>query len=247
MASTLNLADLKTPDVYIEEVPSFPPSIVGVETAVPVFVGFTEKHGVDQTENHLENVPTRITSYNEYQTLFGGPLAQKNMVIHASFDTPKVKVKQDDGNGNEMEVDKEVLKSIIPTKFEIGEVSVDATTNKVNFTNKEGEAITEVKDGEDFVFNDKDGNIVDDKNVKIKVNSLPPSGFRMAHAVQMYFANGGGPCYIVTLGKFDDSKLEPISPSHYDKALVEVSKVDEVTLFVFPDADRLVTKETGGC
>ena len=33
----------KTPGVYIEEIDAFPPSIVGVETAVPVFIGYTAK------------------------------------------------------------------------------------------------------------------------------------------------------------------------------------------------------------
>ncbi|MEJ7679297.1 MAG: hypothetical protein WKG06_15860 [Segetibacter sp.] len=33
----------KTPGVYVEEIPLFPPSVADVETAIPVFVGFTQK------------------------------------------------------------------------------------------------------------------------------------------------------------------------------------------------------------
>ena len=33
----------KTPGVSIQEISLLPPSIVAVETAVPVFIGFTEK------------------------------------------------------------------------------------------------------------------------------------------------------------------------------------------------------------
>ena len=33
----------KTPGVYIEEIPKFPPSIAAVETAIPAFIGYTER------------------------------------------------------------------------------------------------------------------------------------------------------------------------------------------------------------
>ncbi|MDQ6764115.1 MAG: phage tail sheath family protein, partial [Bacteroidota bacterium] len=37
------MADYKTPGVYIEEIPHLPPSIASVETAIPAFIGYTEK------------------------------------------------------------------------------------------------------------------------------------------------------------------------------------------------------------
>ena len=33
----------KTPGVFIEEIPKFPPSIAPVETAIPAFIGYTQK------------------------------------------------------------------------------------------------------------------------------------------------------------------------------------------------------------
>ena len=33
----------KTPGVYIEEIPKFPPSVAPVATAIPAFIGYTEK------------------------------------------------------------------------------------------------------------------------------------------------------------------------------------------------------------
>ena len=33
----------KTPGVYIEEISKFPPSVAQVETAIPAFIGYTEK------------------------------------------------------------------------------------------------------------------------------------------------------------------------------------------------------------
>ncbi|PTL34377.1 phage tail sheath family protein [Prevotella sp. oral taxon 376] len=35
--------DYKTPGVYVEEISKFPPSVAGVATAIPVFIGITEK------------------------------------------------------------------------------------------------------------------------------------------------------------------------------------------------------------
>ncbi len=39
----LNLSTLKTPGVYIDEVSLLPPSVVGVGTSIPAFIGYTQK------------------------------------------------------------------------------------------------------------------------------------------------------------------------------------------------------------
>ena len=36
-------ATYKTPGVYVEEIPKFPPSVAPVATAIPAFIGYTEK------------------------------------------------------------------------------------------------------------------------------------------------------------------------------------------------------------
>ncbi|MBN9696482.1 MAG: phage tail protein, partial [Zoogloea sp.] len=61
----------RTPDVYVEEISVFPPSVAEVETAVPAFVGYTAR-ATRTVTNDLRNVPTRITSLLEFETLFGG-------------------------------------------------------------------------------------------------------------------------------------------------------------------------------
>ena len=45
------MAQYKTPGVYIEEVNSFPGSIAAVETAVPAFIGYTQKTVCDGIDN----------------------------------------------------------------------------------------------------------------------------------------------------------------------------------------------------
>jgi phage tail sheath protein FI len=61
----------RTPDVYVEEISVFPPSVAEVETAVPAFVGYTAR-ATRIVDGDLKNVPTRITSLLEFETLFGG-------------------------------------------------------------------------------------------------------------------------------------------------------------------------------
>ena len=52
---------MKIPGVSVEEVPSVPPAVVPADTAIPVFIGYTEK-AIDLTGRSLANVPQRIES-----------------------------------------------------------------------------------------------------------------------------------------------------------------------------------------
>jgi len=62
----------KTPDVYVEEISVFPPSVAEVETAIPAFIGYSEfarKNGA----NDLILKPTKIYSLKEYEQYYGFP------------------------------------------------------------------------------------------------------------------------------------------------------------------------------
>lgn len=60
----------KTPGVYVTEPSSFPPSIVGVQTAVPAFVGYTDKAEV-AGEPVLQR-PVQVGSLADFEEIFGG-------------------------------------------------------------------------------------------------------------------------------------------------------------------------------
>jgi uncharacterized protein len=60
----------KTPGVYISEPNSFPPSIVGLPTAVPVFIGYTE-FALNNKKN-IPMTPVAISSMAEFRQYFGG-------------------------------------------------------------------------------------------------------------------------------------------------------------------------------
>lgn len=170
------MADVfKTPGVYIKEIALLPPSIAEVETAIPAFIGYTEKANINGLDLTLK--PIRISSLLEYETMFG--TAQKENAITVT--------------------------------------------------------ITDTLDGAELVSR----TIVADSTESRR------SRFKMYYALQMFFANGGGPCYIASAGTYEniattttysdnDVKREDLS-----KGLTEIEKFDEPTLLVFPDAAAL--------
>ncbi|MFN0175732.1 MAG: phage tail sheath family protein [Saprospiraceae bacterium] len=158
----------KTPGVYIEEIPKFPPSVAQVETAIPAFIGYTQQAKRFDVDDLLRT-PTRIKSMAEYTELFGGPPKQAFEVV-------------------------------------VNEIGADP--------NKRYEPVV--------------------------VNTLSPSGFRMFHAMRMFFANGGGPCYIVSVGNYTSTiAATDMGLNDGNGGLDKIRKVDEVTLLVFPDAPAI--------
>jgi phage tail sheath protein FI len=77
----MNVSSLKTPGVYINEIDAFPPSIAQVATAIPAFVGYTEKGPI---------VPVRISSFMEFQQIFGGAPSPDTVTINIGTDTYNV-------------------------------------------------------------------------------------------------------------------------------------------------------------
>ena len=64
------MGQMKTPGVYIVEKNAFPNSVVEVATAVPAFIGYTEK--AENRGKTLRNKPWRISSMAEFHQFFGG-------------------------------------------------------------------------------------------------------------------------------------------------------------------------------
>ena len=70
----------KTPGVYVEEIPKFPPSVAAVDTAIPAFIGYTEK-AVDRVGDDLTLKPKRIESLVEFEQYFGGPQPETEITV----------------------------------------------------------------------------------------------------------------------------------------------------------------------
>jgi uncharacterized protein len=78
------------------------------------------------------------------------------------------------------------------------------------------------------------GDFVMDGSLRDPFDSLQ---FRMHYCLQMYFANGGGPCYIISCGSYDDAVFT--EPDQMEDALAALRKEDEPTMIIFTDAVSL--------
>lgn len=147
---------LATPGVYIEEKSAFSSSIVAVPTAVPAFIGYTEK--AMRGKKSLTNVPTKITSLAEYIDMFGlGP--------KTTF-------------------------TVSPNDETIYKLEVDKATN-----------------------------------------------FMLFSAIRLFFANGGGNCYIVSVGDYSSGiKASELDDPKNEGGLSTLRKEQEPTMVVIPDA-----------
>ena len=163
------MTTFKTPGVYVQEISTFPPSVVAVETAVPAFIGYTER-AVGPGGDDLTDVPTRITSLLEFEELFGGPF--------------------------------------VPSTYR---VEVDTTA---------GNAIGAVS--------------ARDAAGTARTYHLYPS-------LRHFYANGGGACYIVSVGSYADA----VDRADLEDGLDTLAGLDEPTLLVFPDGAELSASDLG--
>jgi len=66
--------------------------------------------------------------------------------------------------------------------------------------------------------------------------SAPPAripAYMLYYSMQMFFANGGGPCYIVSVG---NTTATAYTAGIFTAAIAILERYDEPTLYVFPDA-----------
>jgi hypothetical protein len=75
-------------------------------------------------------------------------------------------------------------------------------------------------------------------DVQAKINPATASKFLMYYSLQLFFANGGGPCYITSVGSYT-STGGVIMDTDLNAGLTKVAEIDEVTLILFPDGLNL--------
>jgi phage tail sheath protein FI len=168
-------ADYKTPGVYIEEIPKLPPSIASVQTAIPAFIGYTERAPDEKEPGSAVTRPVKISSMFEFQQFFTNP------ALPAPAPAPQ------------------------PAPNEKGlSVTIDLTSST--------------------------------PTVVTKTTKLMPT-FMMYYALQLFFDNGGGDCYIVSVDTYANKPL-PLE-ADLEAGLAEIEKLFDVTLIVFPDAMSL--------
>lgn len=164
---------MKTPGVYIVEKSAFPNSVVEAATAIPAFIGITEK--AQNGPDSLAGKPWKITSMTEFQQYFGGAPAPR--------------------------------------------FTLSVTTNPETDTSKTFYSIPS-----------PDGS----KLLRVENQSKP---FSLYYHMVMFFANGGGTCYIVSVGTYDEGK--PLNKEKVNAALDALKKEQEITMVVVPEAANI--------
>ena len=148
------MATYQTPGVYIEEIRKLPASVAAVETAIPVFVGYTESNTGGASD------PVLVTSLLDYQAKFGTTTAH-------------------------------------PFSIEYNDDTSGATLVRT-----------------------------------VTVTQGTQSDFMMYYSIQAFYANGGGDCYVLSVGPESGG----ITHGDITTALAKIEKVDRPTLIVVPDA-----------
>jgi phage tail sheath protein FI len=81
-------------------------------------------------------------------------------------------------------------------------------------------------------------NVLTDRKITAELST--PSDYKMYYQVQMFYNNGGGPCYIMSVGSYSDTVTAPANNSDgITRGILDLETVDEPTLLVFPDAHAL--------
>ena len=88
--------------------------------------------------------------------------------------------------------------------------------------------------------------IIYGKTTNAKSGTIQNEKFVMANAVRMYFDNGGGKCYIVSVGSYTSTTSKDHFIGNAEKkitgGLPAIEAVDEVTLLACPDAALIFTE-----
>lgn len=72
-----------------------------------------------------------------------------------------------------------------------------------------------------------------------KIDETKRSKYLMHYSLQMFFANGGGPCWITSVGNYDTGVIKA---QDLKDGLDKVAAINEVTLLLFPDSINLDTE-----
>jgi hypothetical protein len=170
-------APMKTPGVYIVEKSAFPNSVVEVATAVPAFIGYTER--ADNKGKTLVNKPWKISSMAEFHNYFG-------------------------------------------------------------YGSKPVFSLRKAEDGEEADFTQRVGDD-DEPTMEEYMIEQTAGKYLLYNSMKLFFSNGGGPCYIVSVGAYGKED-QTIDAAKLTAGIETLIKEQEPTMVVVPDAMRLTER-----
>ncbi|WP_229115125.1 phage tail sheath family protein [Bacteroides intestinalis] len=206
------MGEYKTPGVYIKEKNAFPNSVVEAETAIPAFIGYTEK--TENGNDSLKNKPFKISSMTEYVKYFGGApsidLTLAPVKYHVGLTEEDLATMDDESKSRGM---------LKPTDtFFQYDIEDTGQRETLTFKLKEGETKGESKE----------------YPVGVSITVKGENKFTLYYNMMLFFANGGGTCYIVSVGDYDNSGA--IDRRTLSGVLDELKLEQEITMVVVPEA-----------
>ncbi|MES2442414.1 MAG: phage tail sheath C-terminal domain-containing protein [Pseudomonadota bacterium] len=178
--ATSSYLNRTTPGVYITEIDAFGTSIVGVATAVPIFIGYTQFAGDPSTGASLYNTPVSLSSMAEFTSYFGGSALQSYAVaVVPPAPTP-------DSSGN-------TAAAVSPAFVANYTTSADGSTPPAS-----GASYTVASTG-----------------FTLSATALPgePNQFNLYWQMLLFYANGGGNCYVVSVGSYWANEFPTSAPN----------------------------------
>lgn len=183
----------RTPGVYITELDAFPPSIVGVQTAVPAFIGYTQRAEISGEPAYGKAI--KLGSLVDFEAVFGGgykPLYHLAEATTADVDADKF------------------------------DFSVTGYANAPPYDAANPPASPSAK--------------------FYALTQVDATKFALYDSMRLFFANGGGNCYVVSVGSYllpGTTAPRPIAAADLLGGLEVVGQEVGPTLLVIPDATLL--------
>ena len=174
----------KTPGVYVEELSAFPPSIRGVPTAIPIFIGYTEAALKDGKPIYIK--PVKIKAMVDYEATFGKDF--------------KTIYKIDDVTEGKPEAD----------KYDFSVIDSSVTPAVTHY-------------------------------YTLKPTDATDARFNLYRSMQLFYANGGGDCYVVSVNPYlkNDGKPYKVEKKPLLDGLAAAGEQVGPTMTVIPDAINL--------
>lgn len=186
----------QTPGVYVTELDAFPPSIVGVQTAIPAFIGYTEKAEISGKAVFRQAI--KINSLVEFETVFGRgykPLYNIEEVTD--------------------------LTEVSAGHYDLSVLSYSEGPYSP--------AAPPTAEGQKYYNLDQDGD----------------TKFALYDSMRLFFANGGGTCYVVSVGSYaqPNGDARTVTTDDLIKGLEVTMEQSGPTMLAMPDATLLATND----
>lgn len=259
---------MKTPGVYIQELDAFGNAVVPVATAVPAFIGYTAQTSFNGKS--LLNKAVKVTSLAEFLMIFGTNAPQVEYSISSAILPERLDALQkvvdatakalDAANAAVTKAGDKATPAQKDAVTSATKANTDATTaltaaqGDVNIkallaAQKALAANTDPTKSSALEAAVKTAQSTIDAialNADFCTNGYAYNlatttiNYRMYSSIKFFYENGGGTCYIMSIGAYDYSKSAITDTTDFMNAITLLKKETEPTMLVIPDAVEIM-------